>query len=195
MSYRDYQQVLDINIRPKRPKSGRTTPTKVTKTQTIRKRTKTGCLTCRKRKKKCDEDVVNGKCQGCFRNFLECCWEAPRFAAPSTEDKSASESESVTSAKSSRSNSVSSESSTGSETPSARSRCSISALLSHDDQVSPLSSPQGSPRPQAASHPSYAISSLSLTPRQPQPPQMSPSTSKFIVTTFNVANEMYHVRN
>ncbi|GMM47742.1 hypothetical protein DAPK24_043400 [Pichia kluyveri] len=35
-------------------------------------RTKTGCFTCRKRKKKCDE---NGPvCSGCSRNFLCCVW-------------------------------------------------------------------------------------------------------------------------
>ncbi|WLF79226.1 hypothetical protein PVL30_002978 [Lodderomyces elongisporus] len=43
-------------------------------TAPIKRRTKTGCFTCRKRKKKCDEDKVNGKCQACTRNFLECCW-------------------------------------------------------------------------------------------------------------------------
>lgn len=194
MSYRDYQQVLDINIQPKRPKSVRATPVKVTKKLTIRKRTKTGCLTCRKRKKKCDEDVVNGKCQGCFRNFLECCWEAPRPLMPAVDDKPVEEPQPVVLAglaKLSRSNSVSLESSTGSETPSARSRCLISALLLHDDQVSPLLSP----RPQPATHPLYPISTLLLTPRQPSSPNMASSTSKFIVTTFNVANEMYHVRN
>ncbi|ODQ80924.1 hypothetical protein BABINDRAFT_160362 [Babjeviella inositovora NRRL Y-12698] len=41
-----------------------------------KKRTKTGCFTCRQRKKKCDEhiDPVSGKCTGCIRNFLDCSW-------------------------------------------------------------------------------------------------------------------------
>lgn len=37
-------------------------------------RTKTGCFTCRKRKKKCDEK--GPVCTGCSRNFLECVWPA-----------------------------------------------------------------------------------------------------------------------
>lgn len=35
-------------------------------------RTKTGCFTCRKRKKKCDEHYPI--CSGCARNFLSCVW-------------------------------------------------------------------------------------------------------------------------
>lgn len=38
----------------------------------MKKRTTTGCLTCRKRKKKCDE--VKPICTACERNFLECEW-------------------------------------------------------------------------------------------------------------------------
>ncbi|KAK6455572.1 uncharacterized protein RJT20DRAFT_128854 [Scheffersomyces xylosifermentans] len=88
-SYRAYQQVLNISIKPKSAKIAATSK-KVTKPSAtkkdscgaVKRRTKTGCLTCRKRKKKCDEDKVNGKCQGCTRNFLECCWpEAEPVAA------------------------------------------------------------------------------------------------------------------
>ncbi|KAL1868225.1 hypothetical protein VTK73DRAFT_3787 [Phialemonium thermophilum] len=35
-------------------------------------RTRTGCLTCRRRKKKCDE--TRPQCLGCTRNKLECTW-------------------------------------------------------------------------------------------------------------------------
>lgn len=38
-------------------------------------RTKTGCLTCRQRRKKCDE--LKPSCSGCQRNRLECLWHAP----------------------------------------------------------------------------------------------------------------------
>ncbi|KAL4740979.1 fungal-specific transcription factor domain-containing protein [Aspergillus similis] len=38
----------------------------------IIKRSKTGCLTCRRRKKKCDE--VHPTCGGCARNHLPCQW-------------------------------------------------------------------------------------------------------------------------
>jgi hypothetical protein len=37
-----------------------------------RKRTTTGCLTCRMRRKKCDEEKP--ACTGCQRNFLICTW-------------------------------------------------------------------------------------------------------------------------
>ncbi|GAV55898.1 hypothetical protein ZYGR_0AZ00690 [Zygosaccharomyces rouxii] len=36
------------------------------------KRSKSGCLTCRNRKKKCDE--IKPLCKGCRRNFLQCIW-------------------------------------------------------------------------------------------------------------------------
>ncbi|CDF91581.1 ZYBA0S12-02212g1_1 [Zygosaccharomyces bailii CLIB 213] len=44
------------------------------------KRSKSGCLTCRNRKKKCDE--VKPCCKGCRRNFLQCVW--PGEVAPSS---------------------------------------------------------------------------------------------------------------
>lgn len=83
-NYKDFQQVLNFSIRPKSVSGGskslapkknlnKIAVTKPSSTPT-NKRTKTGCLTCRKRKKKCDEDKVDGKCQACTRNFLECCW-------------------------------------------------------------------------------------------------------------------------
>lgn len=37
-------------------------------------RTRTGCLTCRHRKKKCDES--HPSCAGCRRNTLDCQWES-----------------------------------------------------------------------------------------------------------------------
>lgn len=45
-------------------------------------RTKTGCLTCRTRRKKCDE--VGPVCTGCSRNYLECIWPSgtPARQAP-----------------------------------------------------------------------------------------------------------------
>lgn len=47
-------------------------------------RVKTGCLTCRRRKKKCDE--VRPKCKGCSRNKLECSW--PKFGPQEAESRS-----------------------------------------------------------------------------------------------------------
>lgn len=40
------------------------------------RRTKTGCLCCRKRRKKCDERYPN--CQGCKRNRINCVWPVGR---------------------------------------------------------------------------------------------------------------------
>ncbi|KAJ5116788.1 hypothetical protein N7456_001136 [Penicillium angulare] len=42
--------------------------------ETSKRRTRTGCLTCRRRKKKCDE--ARPSCTGCHRNNLECQWES-----------------------------------------------------------------------------------------------------------------------
>ena len=85
-NYRSYQRVLNISVKPssaalspgKKEKCSRTKVSKPRKDDSlVKRRTKTGCFTCRKRKKKCDEDKVNGKCQACTRNFLECCWPEP----------------------------------------------------------------------------------------------------------------------
>ncbi|KAM5356760.1 hypothetical protein ACJ41O_003406 [Fusarium nematophilum] len=43
-------------------------------------RSKTGCLTCRRRHKKCDE--IHPVCTGCTRNRLICCWPAESAPAP-----------------------------------------------------------------------------------------------------------------
>lgn len=68
LNYKTYQQVLDLATEKVRV-------TKATKPEVCaKKRTKSGCLTCRRRKKKCDEEKVGGKCQACIRNFLDCCW-------------------------------------------------------------------------------------------------------------------------
>src|ERR1700743_3467299 len=40
-------------------------------------RVKTGCLTCRRRKKKCDE--VKPRCAGCRRNQKQCEWTPTTF--------------------------------------------------------------------------------------------------------------------
>lgn len=87
MCYKQYQQVLNLTVKPKAAKSlsvEKSTKTASGKTLAtpVKRRTKTGCLTCRKRKKKCDEDKVDGKCQACTRNFLECCWPEPATTTP-----------------------------------------------------------------------------------------------------------------
>lgn len=83
MDYKTYQQVLDLSA-PKQPLKSRAKPTKAT--GAAKKRTKSGCLTCRGRKKKCDENKVDGKCQACIRNFLDCCWptQEGEAATPAT---------------------------------------------------------------------------------------------------------------
>ncbi|XBW35740.1 hypothetical protein QEN19_001310 [Hanseniaspora menglaensis] len=39
-----------------------------------KKRSKTGCFTCRYIKRKCDEDKIDGKCTSCYNAYLECFW-------------------------------------------------------------------------------------------------------------------------
>lgn len=51
------------------------------------KRSKSGCLTCRKRKKKCDE--LKPRCSGCTRNILQCVWpEHINSHTPATTEES-----------------------------------------------------------------------------------------------------------
>lgn len=97
--YKSYQQVIDLGGKAAAPVR-RSTNDKVKKTTKGQKRTKTGCLTCRKRKKKCDEHIVDGKCQGCTRNFLQCSW-------PLSFDKSRSSSISSVSSEASTESSIS----------------------------------------------------------------------------------------
>ncbi|KAL5041789.1 hypothetical protein BDW71DRAFT_217431 [Aspergillus fruticulosus] len=44
-------------------------------------RTKTGCLTCRRRRKKCDEQP--DRCKNCSRRWLQCIWPSPTAGAAS----------------------------------------------------------------------------------------------------------------
>ncbi|CAI5756955.1 unnamed protein product [Candida verbasci] len=103
VNYKSYQKVLNLPIKPKCNSPGNINnqcilPNKIIEnsiskeimcvanndsnkiikskkdSNQIKRRTKTGCLTCRKRKKKCDEDKINGKCQACTRNCLDCTW-------------------------------------------------------------------------------------------------------------------------
>lgn len=81
MGYKDYQQILNLS-RPTPAKSTRKSTQKLADCSSdnqapVKRRTKTGCFTCRRRKKKCDMDKVDGKCQACIRNFLECSWPEP----------------------------------------------------------------------------------------------------------------------
>lgn len=46
-------------------------------------RVRTGCLTCRARKKKCDEGKPN--CQGCLRNELDCQWPPEQPPKPTRQ--------------------------------------------------------------------------------------------------------------
>lgn len=76
MNYKNYQHVVCLNTKqPKVVKKHRSI--RKPASTSGKKRTKTGCLTCRKRKKKCDEEKIDGKCQACTRNFLSCCWPTP----------------------------------------------------------------------------------------------------------------------
>jgi transcriptional activator protein UGA3 len=49
-------------------------------------RDRRGCLTCRKRKKKCDN--TEGRCQQCLRLNLHCEWEPERYVSAQTRHRS-----------------------------------------------------------------------------------------------------------
>ncbi|KAM3126110.1 hypothetical protein CJJ07_000134 [Candidozyma auris] len=80
-NYKSYQQVLNLGC----DKKSKAAKQRVAKPTVQKRRTKTGCMTCRRRKKKCDEHKVGGKCQACIRNFLDCHW--PGEEAEVTENK------------------------------------------------------------------------------------------------------------
>lgn len=94
LPYKHYQQVINFNP-PTTLSTTRVghTPTakgsqqchrvaKAEKSGEKKRRTRTGCLSCRQRKKKCDEVRINGKCKACIRNFLPCCWPGEEAVAP-----------------------------------------------------------------------------------------------------------------
>lgn len=64
-TYHKYQQVLDSNNQL----------VKITRAMKRKfKKSRNGCLNCKRRKKKCDEQKPS--CEGCIRNSLECLWPA-----------------------------------------------------------------------------------------------------------------------
>ncbi|CCE83025.1 Piso0_002799 [Millerozyma farinosa CBS 7064] len=89
MSYRAYQQVLRLDN--KESKTSRKIRGVKKPSVDCKKRSRSGCLTCRKRKKKCDEHVINGKCEGCSRNFLACCWPTDGARTLSSPEAATSE--------------------------------------------------------------------------------------------------------
>ncbi|ODV77917.1 uncharacterized protein CANTADRAFT_23035 [Suhomyces tanzawaensis NRRL Y-17324] len=173
--YKSYQQVLSIGVKRAGAK-----PKKVTKPKSqpanIKRRTKTGCLTCRKRKKKCDEDKVNGKCQGCTRNFLECCWPAEQELAPKAEPSVLA-------------TPVVAPMSPVSTPPPAK--CTIESMLA--TPINPYPSPIASPISEPKKEPED-VKFLALPPlaHKKQPPQPEP-TAKFIITSFNTHNDLCQV--
>ncbi|ANZ74249.1 BA75_01817T0 [Komagataella pastoris] len=111
--YRDYQQVIKLNVADRIPRSRpsltsapspddcmpilpmvamdstKASDYKIVKRRKI-VRTKTGCFCCRKRKKKCDE--IRPKCSGCSRNFLVCTYPS-EAALESSQQKANSNSD------------------------------------------------------------------------------------------------------
>lgn len=108
MNYREYQQVMKLGASGKKETCAVRSPLsspvsspklvphcnnnhnnyKIQKKTKIT-RSKTGCLCCRRRRKKCDE--VHPKCGGCTRNFLDCCW--PEMSSPQQEQSLSSDDE------------------------------------------------------------------------------------------------------
>lgn len=78
-TYKDYQQIFRLSLGSSQPVFTESSPTYKASNTNLEEipfekkkilRTKTGCLNCRRRKKKCDER--SGTCSGCERNYLEC---------------------------------------------------------------------------------------------------------------------------
>ncbi|GAV51102.1 hypothetical protein ZYGR_0AD02850 [Zygosaccharomyces rouxii] len=63
---------MDMNVRYRARRSHTTSISGKNVVRRTEKRSKSGCLTCRNRKKKCDE--TKPLCKGCRRNFLQCIW-------------------------------------------------------------------------------------------------------------------------
>ncbi|KAF3989568.1 hypothetical protein FT663_02876 [Candidozyma haemuli var. vulneris] len=84
LNYKAYQQVLNLGCE----KKTKATKMREPKPTSSKRRTKTGCMTCRRRKKKCDEHKTGGKCQACIRNFLDCHWPGDNEEVKSEENTS-----------------------------------------------------------------------------------------------------------
>lgn len=80
LNYKSYQNVINLGCDKK------TKVKKEPKPTVSKRRTKTGCMTCRRRKKKCDEHKTGGKCQACIRNFLDCHWPGEETTIPQTSE-------------------------------------------------------------------------------------------------------------
>lgn len=73
LSKMDYVGSGSRSRQPRSPSRPEARPGKFpTKFRIRHPRSKTGCVTCRRRKKKCDE--IHPKCDGCMRNGLDCSW-------------------------------------------------------------------------------------------------------------------------
>lgn len=130
-NYKSYQRVIDVSKKIGKPKNN-----------IKRVRTKSGCLTCRKRKKKCDEDVVSGKCQGCTRNFLECCWPSKIESDVNSSDNSVKESNLSDNSNTSDNSENHSDNSDSESVNDSLSKVSISNLIDPIPYPSPLPSPR-----------------------------------------------------
>lgn len=176
MNYKSYQQVLDLSGHKKC--SPKTRPVQTKETVAPKRRTKSGCLTCRKRKKKCDEGREGGKCQACIRNFLDCCW-------PGEDSSKKTECLSLKVV--------------AKEEP-------VSPLLNVKPQVTPAPQKGASAYPSPISSPKTApveemkIKSFSLPPikmkvEKPQKKKaISRAKSEFIVTSFDSLNALCQIK-
>lgn len=155
--YKEYQQVINLN------KSQIRKP-KVNKPVATKRRCKTGCLTCRRRKKKCDENTVDGKCQACQRNFLECSWPDVELNSLKRTSSSSSLSSGVISH---------SRSSSGSSSPYS-SASSPKSPINYDDI-------------------NNSGNEYELKPNQ-DVPALNINESKFIITSVNRDKSLHHIQ-
>lgn len=169
MGYKDYQQVLNLSSTPKAKKPLKKSAAVAAPAAPVKRRTKTGCFTCRRRKKKCDMEKTDGKCQACIRNFLECSWpDAPtHIHTPQQKPCVPATPEPVKISK-------------GAEAYPSPVHSPSSEYHSEGEEIKSFSLPQSK---------SYKITKASKTCDK-----KSKEKTKFIITSFNVDNELCHVR-
>lgn len=199
MSYKDYQQVLNLSspIPAKTAVSKKCTPKKDSSANInhtpVKRRTKTGCFTCRRRKKKCDMDKVDGKCQGCIRNFLDCCWpevkgnDAKRHSHEATVTipssiESSPELVKPEIIKVEQENIIKG----ANAYPSPISSPQL-GYKSDNEDIKTLVLPAASTKNYKIYKPTSKIQSIATSPKT--------KVTKFIITTFNSENELCQVKN
>lgn len=180
MNYKSYQQVLDLSGGKKCTLKAR--PVQSRDATEPKRRTKSGCLTCRRRKKKCDEEVEGGKCQACIRNFLDCCWAGNESNQQATDLKiEASKVEAITESPLMKFNTTK----------------AFSPRKGASAYPSPISSPKATPADDLKSIHSISLPPINMKvekPRKKKVIDLHHSKAAFVVTSFDKRNALCQIK-